>query len=1188
MNMTMNNKLKQTVLLLVAVFSALSGTVARAQEASVLDREVTIKVKDMPVDAFLAEMERKGNCQFFYGNAVIAGIPPVTVDVIDMKISAVLDAVLKGTGCTYELIADSIAIKKAEVPDDTGKSSGGLPEEFILSGKVVDENSAPLSGVGVFVLNTTNGVLSDADGAYSLKVRRGDVVQFSFLGYKTQNVTVGTETGVDIKMLPEAEVLNSVVVTALGIKRDEKSLGYAMSKINSEAISNATTANNWLSGLNGQVAGLRIEQSSSGGGTTRVTLRGESSVDFANNGALFVVDGVPMYNNSTASEAGGQGSAYAIDYGDGSGDINPDDIESVTVLKGPAATALYGSSASNGAIIITTKSAESLESKVSVEFSAALSFETVNSSPDLQYEYGQGDEQSYFYYVADTSDPNLNPLGKPGQSGMLSWGAKLDGTPAYQYYNIAKGIGGSLNEAGDFIREQTPFVSNGDWFRDFFETGNTLKNSLTVSGRLNSRNYVRLSFSDMRQQGIIPNSPGNNQHLFLRTKNEFTKWFTSEITLNYRRKQMDNIPTGSGYGSTSIMYSLWCYAPNINMDWAKNYWADGQEGKQQDTSLTGGKNNAYFIANECVNTQDRDRIYGNVKLDFDIWKGLKLMLRGGLDHVKEFRTQQQAVSTQAKPEGWYQEQHIASLQYTGEFLLTYNRKFDHDFGLNANLGGSILYREYSRTQQTADNLYIPGVYSLANSKSEVKNVSYSESRQTNSLYGLVSLSWRNAVFLDLTGRNDWASTLPPSNRSFFYPSVSGSVVLNELLDFGRTNGAVDFMKIRASWAQVGHDTAPYRIEEYFQSTKFPSGVIAQPTKANSALKPEIVSSWEVGADIRLFRSRLNLDLAYYDGNTRNILAKMPVSTSTGVNTVFTNAGTIRNRGVEISVSGLLLKTKDFSWRLSGNWSMNRNEVLKLGDGIDFWNIAQYSSYAYMYAYVGSSLTSMYGYKYRRAPEGSYAVGADGKMTDVSGMMVLDKNGSPITDYDLSYIGECMPKWQGGFSTQFSWKGLKASISFDGQYGGHVWSLTNWVLNYRGKGTATLAGRDGLMVPKGVQLLEDGNYRIYTGKIPAGGIQAYYQALYDRPCTESNFVSTSFLKLREVRLEYSFPKKLLAKTKVINGLTLAAYGNNLYCWSRFPGFDPESVTMRGNALTPGFDLLQMPSTAQYGASIKITF
>mgnify|MGYP002515283266 FL=1 len=726
----MNNKLKLTILIFIAVFSVLSGVVARAQNPSVLDREVTINAKDMPVDAFLAEMERKGNCQFFYGNAVIEGIPPVTVDVKNMKISAVLDIVLRGTGCTYELIADSIAIKKAET--SSSQSADTLPKEFVISGKVVDESLKPLSGVGVFVLNTTNGVLTDAEGGYSLKVKKGDVVQFSFLGYRTQDVTVGTETGIDIKMLPDAEQLNSVVVTALGIKRDEKSLGYAMSKINSDAISNTKTANNWLSGLNGQVAGLRIEQSSSGGGTTRVTLRGESSVDFANNGALFVVDGVPMYNNSTASEAGGEGSAYAIDYGDGSSDINSDDIESVTVLKGPAATALYGSSASNGAIIITTKSAEKLESKVSVEFSSALSFEIVNSTPDLQYEYGQGDDSSYYYYVTDTSNPDLNPLGKSSQAGMLSWGAKMDGTPAYQYYNISKGIGGRRNEVGDFIREQTPFVSNGDWFKDFFETGNTLKNSLTVSGKLNSRNSVRLSFSDMRQQGIIPNSPGNNQHLFLRTKNEFTKWFTSEITLNYRRKQMDNIPTGSGYGSTSIMYSLWCYAPNIDMDWAKNYWVEGMEGKKQDTSLTGGKNNAYFIANECVNTQDRDRIYGNVKLDFDIWKGLKLMLRGGLDHVSEFRTQQQAVSTQAKPEGWYQEQRIASLQYTGEFLMTYNQKFEHDFALNANLGGSILYREYSRTQQTADNLYLPGVYSLANSKSEIKNDSYSEARQTRS------------------------------------------------------------------------------------------------------------------------------------------------------------------------------------------------------------------------------------------------------------------------------------------------------------------------------------------------------------------------------------------------------------------------------------------------------------------------
>ena len=1063
----------------------------------------------------------------------------------------------------------------------------------LVSGTVLDENGKPMAGVGVIIASTLQGVVTDINGKYEIKATPVQELQFSFLGYKTATAKVGTRTTINISMVDEAQAVEQVIVTALGIKRDEKSLGYAAQKVGGDALASATNATNWLSGLTGQVAGLNIQQSNSGpGGTTRVTLRGESSVDFSNNTALFVVDGVPMYNSSTASDAGGEGSSYAIDYGDGTGDINPEDIENVTVLKGPAATALYGSAAANGAIIITTKSADKLASKISVTYSTSLTFETVNTSPDLQYEYGQGSTPDYYYYRR-ASDAELGSGYDPfptyeSQAAMFSWGAKMDGTEAYQYYLPSKGIGGSYDQLGDFRRQATPFVSNGDWFKDFFETGHTWSNSISVSGRINKRNSVRISVRDFHSQGIVPNSPANSQHISMRTRNEIAKWFTSEISLNYRRRHCDNIPTSSGYGSTAIMYSLWCYAPNVDMDWVKNYWIEGKEGIQQDTSLSGGKNNAYFIANECLNTQNRDRIYGNIKLNFDIYKGLTLMVRGGLDSNFDFRTQQTATSTQADPNGFYREQTIRSMQYSGEFLLRYTHDFAHDINLTANLGGSILNRQYERHQQWADNLKNPSVYTLANAASLVKTENNSYKRQTNSLYGLVQLSWRNALFLDITGRNDWSSTLPASNRSYFYPSVSGSVVLNELIDFGKTNGVVNLMKIRGSWAQVGHDTSPYRIEEYLNSTLFPGNVTTQTAKVNGLLMPEMVSSWEVGVDLRMFRNRLNLDIAYYNSKTKNALASMPVSAAAGMTKVYTNAGSIRNQGVEIQATGTIIRTKDIRWNITANWSLNRNKILALGEGIDYWQIAQYSTRAFMYAYVGSSLTSMYGRPFKRAPEGSYVVDASGKMIDVSGQIVHDVNGSPVTDEEIAYIGECMPKWRGGFGTSFSWKGLRASVKFDGQYGGKVWSLTNWVLNYRGKGTATLVGREGGFTPKGVIELPDGNYKICDVTHDENTIQAYYQARYERDCAEANFVETSFLKLREVRLEYSFPKKLLAKSKVIQGLSIAVFGNNLYCWSKFPGFDPEAVSMRGAALTPGFDLLQMPGTATYGGSISITF
>ena len=1062
-----------------------------------------------------------------------------------------------------------------------------------VRGKVLDQNGKPMAGVGVIIASTLQGVVTDINGNYEIKATPLQELQFSFLGYKTESVKVGSRTTIDISMVEEAQAVEQVIVTALGIKRDEKSLGYAAQKVAGDALASATNSSNWLSGLTGQVAGLNIQTSNNGGGgTTRVTLRGESSVDFSNNTALFVVDGVPMYNHATQTDAGGEGSLNAIDYGDGTGDINPEDIENVTVLKGPAATALYGSAAANGAIIITTKSAENLQSKISISYSTSLTFETVNTSPDLQYVYGQGSDPYYFYYGARSADVGISAidlaeqLGYVGQSGMLSWGPKMDGTPYYQYYDASRGIGGEFDQLGNFRRKETPFVSHGDWFKNFFETGHTWTNTVAVSGRINKRNSIRVSVRDSHSTSIIPGAPSNMQHLSLRTRNEIAKWFTSEVTLNYRRNQRDNIPQATGYNARQgIMYSLWCYAPNIDMDWARNYWLE--ENVQQDTSL-GTKNNIYFLANESLNTQDRDRIYGNVKFDFNIYKGLTLMVRGGLDTQYDFRTQRTATSTTSDPAGYYCEQIVRSMQYTGEFLFRYTHDFAHDINLTANFGGSIVNREYENHKQWADNLKNPGVYSLSNAASLLKTSNYREARQTNSLYGLVQLSWRNALFLDITGRNDWSSTLPAENRSYFYPSVSGSVVINELADFGRTNGLVNLLKVRASWAQVGHDTKPYRIEQYLSTTGFP-GTVATPTsKANSLLLPEKVASWEIGIDLRMFRNRLNLDMAYYNSKTTNALASMPVSASTGMTSVFTNAGSIRNQGFEIQAIGTIIRTKDIRWNITANWSINRNKILELGDGIDFWQIATRGSYAYMYAYEGSSLTSMYGRPYKRAPKGSYVIDASGKMIDVSGQIVHDQNGSPMIDNNIDYIGECMPDWRGGFGTSFSWKGLKASIKFDGQYGGHVWSESNYVMNYRGKGVATLEGREGGFIPQGVMEMADGNYKICDYEHTPYTIQSYYQAKYARECAEANFVETSFLKLREVRLEYTFPKKLLAKTKVIQNLTVAVFGNNLYCWSKFPIFDPEGITMRGAALTPGFDLLQMPGTATYGGSISITF
>jgi len=1061
-----------------------------------------------------------------------------------------------------------------------------------IKGKIIDEENLPMPGVGVLVVGTLNGVISDENGDYSIIATPDQELQFSFLGFKTETIKVGDRTVINLTMKSDAQVMESAVVTALGIKRDEKSIGYSAQKVESEKFANSATTGNWLNGLSGQVAGLNIDRGTGPDGSMRVTVRGESSASLENNTALFVVDGVPMYNTATATDAGGEGSSFAIDYGNGTADVDPENIESVTVLKGAAATALYGSQAANGAIIITTKSAHSQDVTFRVSFKSSFAADMVLSSPDLQYTYGQGSAGlNYYYYLKSAEGEDvagLNPM--PNYSttaGMESWGPKLDGTLYYQYYNEQLGIGGQYNEFGDFERVPTPFISHGDWFKNYFETGLTFSNSIVLSGKLNKDNSVRVGYTNNNVTSIVPSSPSHSHFLSVRTVNQLAKWLKVESSINYRNTKKDNIPTSSGYGSTSIMYGLWCYAPNIDMDWPSHYWAD-EAAFKQDATLSGGKNNAYFLANQCINNQKRDRIYGNVLMKADIIKGLDLTIRGGLDVTSDFRTQRQATSTQAKPNGWYREQDIDSKQYSGDFLLKYNTQFARDFDITANVGGSIIWRSYSNHSQTASALKIPGVYSLVNTAYEPLTGNNGYERQTNSLYGMVSLAWRNALFLDVTGRNDWSSTLPKENCSFFYPSVSGSVVLNDLFDFGRRGGLINLMKIRASWAQVGNDTAPYRVSNYYQGTGFPGTVAIQSSKSNKNLRPEIVSSWEVGLELRMFKNRLSLDAAFYDSVTDDLISQMPVSYANGVNYVYVNAGSIRNRGVEASINGTLLKTRDLQWKLGANFTMNRNTVVSLGEGIDSWIVAQYSSHAYMTAYEGGSLTAMYGKGYVRAPEGSVAIDADGNMVDVSGMLVLDKQGNPQTTTDLQYLGDCAPICKGGFNTSFKWKGLSFYIAFDGQLGGNVFSYTNWVLNYRGKGINTIEGREGGLVPTGVRQTADGNYVINTTAIDPANIATYYHNKYDQTNGEANFVSTQFLKLREVRIEYAFPKKWMAKTKILSEARISVYGNNLYCWSDFPAWDPEGVTMRGSAVIPGFEILQMPSTAQFGATLNLVF
>ena len=584
-----------------------------------------------------------------------------------------------------------------------------------VTGYVRDKAGLPVIGATVLVDGTQNGTATNAKGWFSIEAAPTDRLAVSFVGYKTATVAVGSRSQIDITLEEDATSISEVVVTALGLSRETKSLSYNVQKVDGEELVKTKDAN-IMNSLAGKIPGVQINASAAGiGGGTRVVMRGTKSIS-GNNNALYVVDGIPLSNLS--SEQPDDQYTGAGQTGDAMSAINADDIESVSVLNGSAAAALYGSAAANGVVIITTKKGSA--DRTSVTYSNNSTFYSPFVLPKFQNTYGSETGEWY------------------------SWNAQKMSSPT------------------DYSVE------------DFFQTGWTATNSLSVSGKINKNNSIRLSVTDYRSESIVPNSPWSKQSMSLKSHNKVNKWFTMDTSFTYYRRDNDNLPV-MGYGSSSIMYSLWCMAPNINMDWAKQYWLPGQEHVQQDAGLSGGKNNPYFTAYELLNTLDRDRAYGNTTLNLHLYKGLDLMIRGGMDFSRDLRTSRHPKSSYSYKYGMYNETKLTSLQLSGDFMLKYDRKLGAGFNLTANLGGSIINRSFVQTIMTAEQLKQPGIYSLANSVNRIKTDNYAYERQTNSIYGLVSLSWRDAVYLDITGRNDWSSTLPVNNNSYFYPSVSASV-----------------------------------------------------------------------------------------------------------------------------------------------------------------------------------------------------------------------------------------------------------------------------------------------------------------------------------------------------------------------------------------------------------------------------
>jgi tonB-linked outer membrane protein, susC/ragA family len=1084
-----------------------------------------------------------------------------------------------------------------------------------VTGTVLDaDGTTPLVGCTIIVEGTTTGTTTEANGSYSIKVNGNDaVLVFQSLGYETQNIPVGSRTTINVTMQEAATKIADVVVTALGLTREEKSLGYAVSKVSNEDIT-ASVASNWINNMSGKVAGLSMSSAGTGpGGTVRVTLRGDASLNYGSNEALFVVDGVPILSGSTAtvSDTNYANGDAPVDFGNAVSDLNPDDIENVSVLKGPAATALYGSRAANGAIVITTRSGR-VDKGWGVTFNTSISFERAGFWPDFQDQYGVS--------AVTTSQTNrhASAWGLPGsmtydgqpvkqQISRYAFGEKFDSNQK-RYLYLSKNW-----ETGEFT--PLPWVYADDWYTGLFETGVTYTNSVSVEGSSGKGTSARFSFTDSRNEWILPNTGYNRQTYALTLNQKLNKHLDLAVKATFSRRQSDNMPV-AGYDESSAMYGLlWGYNVNPMKAYRDEYFQGRYTRENYDLGAMGttdpynvqsslvynslGGHNPYRVLYEELNTLVRNRVFGNVSLTAHILPGLDLMLRGGMDMNNDFRTQRKPKMTADYLNGMYREQTVREYEFNIDFLLKYQRSFfDDRLTLSAAFGGNEMRQSYAYTKITAPELEVDGVYKLKNSAVSLVTDAYRREKRVHSLYEFVNLGWDDTYFLDITCRTDWSSTLHPTNWCYSYPSVSASVLLDKA--FKLNTPYVNMLKVRASWANVGNDTTPYSLYDSYSKTSLPGGFTLPGTLKDAMVKPENVESWEVGFEGKFFNNRVNFDIALYKNTTTDQILSVSQSTETGASGVWMNAGRVENKGIEISFRLRPVQTRDLLWEISGNWARNKNTLCELNDT---WDPSvplttsmgvNIGGRTYVYSYIGEEMHWIYGRDYVRAPKGSTYTDENGRVIDCSGLPIINsETGYPALIEDPNQrIAKVNPDWKAGFGTSVRYKNLSFSAQFTAQMGGNSYSVTNFGLSYQGKLKNSLAGREDGLVLSGVNAVDNGNGTVTYKKnntITENVYNYYNKYQWVRDNTKANTFSTDFLKLKEVRLDYKLPDKWMKKTKILRGASVGVFATNLFCITNWPQYDPEAAAVvSGTNIYGGIETGSFPMTRTYGFNVKLQF
>lgn len=1034
---------------------------------------------------------------------------------------------------------------------------GLVQQQVSVSGIVRSaEDNSVLSGVTIRSQGRALGV-TDAAGRFTVQVPVNTEIEFISVGFEVARRQITkAEPTLQVSLTSSLTEITEVVVTALGIEREKKALGYAATELKGEQLTEAL-ANNWSDALSGKVAGVNLVRSGGGpAGSNKIILRGENNLT-GDNQALIVVDGVVISNSSGNMVGTGHGAYLGgdspTDFGTGINDINPEDIETLTVLKGANATALYGQRGANGAIVITTKSGSS-RSGIGVTLTSNSTMEQISRWPDYQFEYGQGTEGVRHYSFLATED------GASTRSTSSAWGPKFDGQYFYQYDPVTQTRGA----------ERTLWQPYPDARKEFFQTGNTFTNSISLDGG-NDKTRMRFSFTDLRNQWIIPNTGYGRNNVSLSANHAVTDKLKIQTRLNFRQNRSDNLPS-TGYNNQSLMYWNIFWQPNAPLSWLENYWQNGQENILQSYPFSSLVDNPYLIAYEMLNSNKRNGLTGNIEASYQFSDEWDVMVRTTLDLNAESRSQQRPWDTEKFRKGMYRTQMLNNTEMTSELMLTYKKNITDDINIRLTGGASTLRNEASQERNAADSLAYPGIYNLGNAAGIIVSTPYRSELVLNSLFALGTIAYKDFLFADLSVRNDWnsalATPLNKGNSSFFYPSVNLSFVLSDAFSMPTY---FSLAKLRGSVAGVGNGSmTPYLTSyNYTVDATFPGGRSNPTLIPNLYLEPLMTTSYEVGADLSMFRNRFTMNLTYYLSNTTNQHLRAVIDRSAGANNVLLNAGQIQNSGFELESRITPIRRADgLQWNVNTTFSTNKNRVIELTDDMNEMTLQNGpGSRGSIIARVGGRIDDLYGRGYLRTPDGQ----------------IIYENGLPALTDTMIYIGHTNPAWRIGLNNEFRYKQFRLSFMFDAQFGAVGYSLTSAVHAEQGKTKNTLPGRYNGIIGNGVVSNGDGTYR--PNDVIAENIWDYYNAHLGRDNVEGTSYSTDFLKFREARFDYTLSAAFLARFGLQRG-TLGVFGRDLFIWSSWPGFDPEFGTLGNGDITRGFELGQFPATRTFGLNLVI--